>query len=221
METSQPEWREERRDSAGLIKPDTERSSFMSILQNYCEPRPIAAREQRDEGTEGTEAARVSWATEDTPLPSYDSIFSKESQAAGSRSSFKPPQRYSWDEQAEQLKQQRRANFEEDAHGNLVPKIAKKATAATSHVTQFEQLKKTVSTEETERARARRAAKADAARKEAEARAMRHSGDYRVKHVKSATTPAKTGVKTLVQNKEISPFHSLMENLRKGFAGQP
>lgn len=62
---------------------------------------------------------------------------------------------------------------------------------------------------------------ADAARKEAEARAMRHSGDYRVKHVKSATTPAKTGVKTLVQNKEISPFHSLMENLRKGFAGQP
>lgn len=55
--------------------------------------------------------------------PTHHSVEHQESQAAGSRSSFKPPQRYSWDEQAEQLKQQRRANFEEDAHGNLVPKV--------------------------------------------------------------------------------------------------
>lgn len=44
METSQPEWREERRDSAGLIKPDTERSSFMSILQVIMNAVRVLAR---------------------------------------------------------------------------------------------------------------------------------------------------------------------------------
>ncbi len=61
----------------------------------------------------------------------------------------------------------------------------------------------------------------EAERKLNQNREMRHSeGDYRVRHIKSSTTPAPTGYKTVVENKEISPFHSLMEGLRVGFGGK-